>query len=242
MQADIALERGDLDAVRQLAEQAIAVDPNYSWSYFQLSESYTRRKPKRGQEAIDRFEELERQHSSYYWPGRQLANLYHDHSPNPALGAERSYRKWAELDKRFASSLDPATLKNHRANFLESRFTTGRHAEVLKDGPRLAGELAGEPDLPLRIPVLVLSYAAALLENDMKGAQGLLESIDKSLKAVPANQKALWDYAGTRSHLQKMQRAPWGEPLLQLVDAAQKMRDEGKPIPAEVIAANRKIF
>lgn len=233
--AEIDLADENYDQAKERAENAISADPNYSWSYYLLSESYTRRGQK--QEAIDRFEQLARDRSSLYWPGRQLAVLYHDHSPDPTKGLELSYQKWVELDKRFASALDPATLRNHRSNFLESSFTAKHYEQVLRDGPKLADTL--ETDLDLRVPVIVLTYAAALMQNDKNAARAQLDRLVIALRET-GDHRPPWDYSGTVAHLQAAKLSgPWVDPLMKLLDAAQGLRD-GKRFPASVIELNRK--
>ncbi len=237
MQADIHLERKQWEAARKLAEKAIQADPGFSLSYGLLSDSY--KGTNQNSEAIRRFEQLEREYPNVYWPGRQLAVLYHDSSPDPGKDLERSYEKWLELDKRFAGSLDSATLKNHKANLMESRFTAGHYGEVVAEGPSFAASAKGEPNL--EIPVRLLSAAAAMmLGNQAVAAENLTAAEAAMAAGFPPGFKFTWDYTGTINHLRGVKSRPAAlDAFVRLFGLVQSGRQSGEPVPPEAFAAAR---
>jgi HEAT repeat protein len=239
MQADIALKQRDFAAVERLATQAIQSDPTYSWSFYLLTKSYTDRGQVAGAEAIARFEDLTQRYPNVYWPGRQLAQLYHDYSPGLG-GLRKSNEIWEQLNARFRTTLDRATRRNHDANLLESRFTVGKYEKVFEQGRPLADELKDEPDY--RMPVLLTTYASALILNDSNTAREQLDLFASVVRQVERGHKTPWEYSGTIEHLENVKSISgkaWKQPLLELLRAAHAMK-EGKPMPTEVIEANRR--
>ena len=182
---------------------------------------------------------MENQYPSVYWPARQLANLYHDHWPGDASeGLKKSYDKWLDLDKRFSKTLDPVTLLNHRANYLESVFTYGEYTKTLHDGKLLERQM---DDLDYKIPVSLLIYASALIKGDSKTALQELTTVEIDIGRLEKDHKAPWDYTGTIAHINSLPAQPWKKPLIDLLQAADKMQ-ERIPIPQAVIDENKRLL
>jgi hypothetical protein len=121
---------------------------------------------------------------------------------------------------------------------LETCFTTGRYDKVVELGRKLQHDLP-KNDYLVQIPVGVLTYAAAALKNDRPAAIQQLDRLTTTLAGLPPEHRAVWSYSGTLTYLRSLDPAPQHvAPIIQLVEAAHRLRD-GKPIPDNVIQANR---
>ena len=238
----------DADSLKY-ALTAIQKEPHLAWAYDLAQDAYLGQVESAASadirrqvltEATAQFERLSKTYSDIMWPRRRLVHLYHEFVSefDPERAFARTYEIYTGLEQQFESLLSETEKLDLDANFLESRFTTGHYQEVVDIGGQLDGRLP-QSDYERRVPVNLLRYAALAMRGDTAGALAQLNKLESLAGSMPAGAKVGWIYHGTLRYLRAQPRGEIQQRLIELVEAAGRLRD-AKPLPPAVIAANRR--
>ncbi len=219
-------------------DKAITLENGSADNYTLLRLIYTDQN--RIQGAVDALHRYGNQYPTVPAIYSQLAYVYHEQVAlsDPKGGFENAYvacRRWLELVRGG----DPAEAVEVEVNFDETRLTTGRYAEVLRDGKDLLSR--GHLDVNQRMTLSVLLLSAQVLQGDKRDALATLDSLRDlyATEFVRANVTPNWVYDGTVFYLQMQPKSPTTDALTHLVRA---INESAHNAPGGLIQINNELF
>jgi tetratricopeptide (TPR) repeat protein len=217
LQARIQLDQGEPETAESLALTGIKLDPNNSWGFQLLRESYHAREEH--DLAVSTFQQLKKSYPDNVWPVLGLMFIYQEYvSMDDDAAFTHAYEEASSIYRKRSEHVDTFFL----ANYVEICLTSGHFSEAAKLGRETVERIQSERELsPLSgvQPALeFLVYLGYVMQNRYGEARDQLTRLERAVSATGMAPES-WEFSGTRRFIDRSSITPrLKAPTLDLID------------------------